>query len=297
MVLRDNRASMGDRNQFVQDKSYVTIRSPKYNKAWCSLGSGLGKRKIEMSTNAVQMQRAHYDRIAEQYQDHYGDFYSRQYRLKFINEPLFQGIDLEGKNVLEAMCGSGFTTEYLLSKGARVTGLDVSGEEMESFKKHWPECAGISASILDSGLAGNRFDCVAVIGGLHHLHPHLGEALQEIHRILKPGGYLCFAEPHEGSWPDLVRSYWYKHDRLFAHNEASIDLQGLKKDFAKHFSFKTEVYRGNIAYLLVLNSMVFRIPWALKRLYSPALLRIEALAESFQGRLLSCFVASQWQKR
>lgn len=250
-----------------------------------------------MSTNAVQLQRAHYDRIAEQYQDHYGDSYSRQYRLRFINEPLFHGIDLQDKNVLEAMCGSGFTTEYLLSKGARVTGLDISGEEMDSFKNLWPECAAISASILDSRLRDNYFDCVAVIGGLHHLHPHLAEALREIHRMLKPGGYLCFAEPHAQSLPDLVRSYWYKHDRLFGRNEASIDFQGLKKDFTRQFSFKTESYRGNIAYLLVLNSMIFRMPWFLKRACSPALLRIESLIEKFQGRRLSCFVAAQWQKR
>ena len=249
-----------------------------------------------MSSNAVQMQRAHYDRIAEQYQDHYGDFYSRQYRLKFINEPLFQGINLQDKDVLEAMCGGGFTTEYLLSKGARVTGLDISNEEMDAFKRRWPECHGTCASVLDSGLPSNRFDCIAVIGGLHHLHPNLGEALHEIHRTLKPGGYLCFAEPHKQSLPDIFRSFWYKHDRLFANNEASIDLPRLKKDFAKHFNFETELYRGNIAYLLVLNSMVFRIPWALKRLYSPALLQVEALAESFQGRFLSCFVACQWQK-
>ncbi len=186
-----------------------------------------------MSTDAVQMQRAHYDRIAEQYQEHYGDFYSLQYRLRFINKPLFAGIDLEGKDVLEAMCGSGHTTEYLLSRGARVTGLDVSSRELGAFQRHWPDCASVCASILESGLPDNHFDCVAVIGGLHHLHPHLGEAVDEIHRTLKPGGYLCFAEPHKQSLPDLVRSYWYKHDQLFAHNEASIDLERLKKDLVR----------------------------------------------------------------
>jgi SAM-dependent methyltransferase len=240
---------------------------------------------------------AHYDRIANQYQEHYGDFYSLKYRLRFINKPLFAGIDLEGKDVLEAMCGSGHTTEYLLSRGARITGLDVSSKEVHAFQRSWPDCSSVCASILESGLPDNHFDCVAVIGGLHHLHPHLGEAVHEIHRTLKPGGYLCFAEPHKQSLPDLVRSYWYKHDRLFAHNEASIDLEALKKAFSNHFNFRTDSYRGNIAYLLVLNSMVFRVPAVLKRLYSPALLDIESLIERIQGRLTSCFVVSQWQKK
>lgn len=250
-----------------------------------------------MSITAVQLQAAHYDRIAGQYQIHYGDFYSRQYRLRFINQPLFEGLDLQGKNVLEAMCGSGHTTKYLLSRGARVTGLDVSSEEICAFQQHWPDCGSVCASILDSGLPDNHFDCVAVIGGLHHLHPNLSGAIQEIHRTLKTGGHFCFAEPHNRSLPDLFRAYWYKHDHLFARNEASIDLPDLKKEFSKHFSFRSESYRGNIAYLLVLNSMVFRIPWTLKRLYSPALLKIESLFDGHQGQRLSCFVVSQWQKR
>src|SRR5262245_4497675 len=144
-----------------------------------------------MSTSAAQVQRAHYDEIAERYENHYGDFYSRQYRLRFINNPLFDGIDLRGKIVLEAMCGSGHTTEYLLSRGAQITGLDISAEEIASFHRYWPDCKGVCASILESGFPDDCFDCVAVVGGLHHLHPHVNGALHEIHRMLKPGGYLC----------------------------------------------------------------------------------------------------------
>lgn len=250
-----------------------------------------------MSITSAQLQEAHYDRIGGQYQIHYGDFYSQKYRMRFINQPLFEGLDLRGKNVLEAMCASGHTTEYLMSRGARVTGLDVSPAEMASFKRDWPQCAGVCASILESGLPADHFDCVAVVGGLHHLHPKLFDAVSEIHRVLKPGGYFCFAEPHNRSLPDLVRACWYKHDHLFAHNEASIDLPGLREEFSKQFSCRSESYRGNIAYLLVLNSMVFRIPWTLKRLYSPALLKIESLFDGHQGPRLSCFVVSQWQKR
>jgi SAM-dependent methyltransferase len=252
--------------------------------------------EFEMSTDAVQIQREHYDLIAERYENHYGDIYSRQYRRRFINEPLFAGIDLQGRKVLEAMCGSGHTTEYLLSKGARVTGLDISSEEMTSFKRNWPDANAVCASMLNSGLPDGYFDCVGVIGGLHHLHPNLNEAIHEIHRTLKRGGYLCFAEPHKQALADIVREYWYKHDSLFADNESSIDLRQLKHDFAGHFSFKSESYRGNVAYLLVLNSMVFRVPLSLKRIYSPPLMAFESVIERLQGRLMSCFVVSQWQK-
>jgi SAM-dependent methyltransferase len=210
---------------------------------------------------------------------------------------MFSGISLSGMDVLEAMCGSGQTTAYLLSKGCKVTGLDISTEEIKSFKRGWPGCRIKCASILDSGLASESFDCVAIVGGLHHLQPNLARAVDEIHRVLKPNGYFCFAEPHKGSVPDVIRAYWYKYDNFFATNEASIDLKTLKDEFHTKFRFNKEIYFGNIAYLLVLNSMIFRIPVGLKPLYTPTMLRIESMASKFQGKLSSCFAVCQWQKK
>jgi len=248
------------------------------------------------STSIEKLQQLHYDRINSQYEAHYGDACSQRYRQTFIHEPLFDGIELSGMDVLEAMCGNGQTTEFLLSRGARVTGLDISNAEIHSFRERWSNCDARCASIFDSGFASSSFDCVAAVGGLHHLQPNIGEAISEIQRVLKVGGYFCFAEPHQGSFPDLIRAFWYKHDNLFASNEASIDLQVLKKEFFHQFSVSKELYLGNVAYLLVLNSMIFRIPVRFKRFYTPTLMRIESLIDKFQGRRFSCFVVSQWRK-
>jgi SAM-dependent methyltransferase len=246
--------------------------------------------------NSELLQKRHYDKIAAQYESHYSDKCSQQYRVKFIYGPMLEGINLAGMSVLEGMCGSGQTTAYLLSKGARVTGLDISREEIASFRRNWPECHAIAVSIMDSGLEPDSFDCVVVVGGLHHLHPRLNEAVSEIHRILKPGGYFCFAEPHSRALPDLLRRRWYKHDALFAANEQAIDLDKLKDQFSARFKFKREMYLGNIGYLLVLNSMVFRIPLRLKPVYTPILMPLEFVINKIQGKLFSCFVVTQWQK-
>ena len=246
---------------------------------------------------AEQIQKEHYDNIAAAYEAHYDDRCSQEYRNRFIHHPMFEGISLSGMNVLEAMCGTGATTQYLLAQGARVTGLDISSETIRSFLNRWPSCQGICSSLLDSGLESESFDCVAVVGGLHHLHPDLEAAIHEIHRVLKPGGHFCFAEPHQDSIPDLIRQYWYKHDSLFAVNEAAIDLEALMSTFNSQFYFKREVYRGNIAYLFVLNSMVMRIPLRLKPFYTPAFIKLESLIGRLQGKRLSCFAVCQWQKR
>ena len=119
----------------------------------------------------------------------------------------------------------------------------------------------------------------------------------EIHRVLKPGGHFCFFEPHSGSLPDIIRRVWYRFDRLFEDNEASIDIDRLQKDFDDRFELKKANYLGNIAFLLVLNSLVFRIPVGSKKYFSPALMKVEALVSKLQTKLTSCFVVTQWQKR
>src|SRR4030095_6106911 len=98
--------------------------------------------------NSEQIQEKHYDRIAKDYEAHYNDACSQQYRIKFQYETVFAGIDLTGKTVLEAMSGSGHTTEYLLSKGAVVTGIDISPREIESFDQHSPDCEAIWSAML-----------------------------------------------------------------------------------------------------------------------------------------------------
>ena len=74
-------------------------------------------------------------------------------------------------------------------------------------------------------------------------------------------------------------------------------MKALREEFSASFAFKSETYSGNLAYLLVLNSMVFRIPLSLKSYYSPALMALEPIINKVQGKLLSCFVVAQWQKK
>lgn len=247
--------------------------------------------------DAEATQRAHYNDIGADYEAHYDDPSSRDYRARYIERPLLEGLDLNGKNVLEAMCVSGMTTNGLLARGARVTGLDISDECIASFRRRWPQCHAVCASITDTGLESNSFDAVVVVGGLHHLQPHVEPGVDEIHRILKPGGWFCFLEPHTGSLPDLFRQQWYKRDKRFAPNEAAIDLDALMARFADRFDFIKTQYCGNVGFLLVYNSMLFNVPLSIKPIYTPALLRLEGMINRIQGKRLACIVICQWRKR
>jgi SAM-dependent methyltransferase len=242
-------------------------------------------------------QRDHYDAIFSDYEKHYDDPSSHRYRNEFVYDPLFEGVDLNDARVLEAMCGSGQATRYVTERGARVVGLDISNQAIASYRNRWKDATAVCGSILESGFPSESFDCVVVIGGLHHLHPNVDAAVREIARVLRPGGHFCFVEPHAGSLPDLFRKVWYKHDRYFADNEASVDVSELASAHAIPFESVREMFFGGIAWLLVVNSLVFRIPHQLKPYYTPPLLAVERWTKPLQTRRMSCMAACHWIKR
>jgi len=243
------------------------------------------------------LQRRHYDRIIAAYESHYDDPCSARYRERFYHDPLLGGIDLRGRRVLEGMCGTGPTAGRLRAEGARVLGLDLSPEAMRRFAARWPGSAAVCASFTRPPFADASLDAVVVVGALHHLHPNLAAAVDEVHRVLVPGGFFGFIEPHDTAWLDRLRRIWYRHDRWFEANEESIDLEALKRANAHRFRMEPERYGGNVAYFTVLNSLILRVPLAWKRRYTPLALWLEARIGRFQGPATSSFVVSRWWKR
>ena len=207
------------------------------------------------------------------------------------------GVPLEGANILEAMCGSGQLAEYLVAHGAKVTGIDVAPAEIELFRNRVPGHTALVGSILDTGLPSEAFDAVMVVGALHHVQPYVEQAVDEIHRLLRPGGFFCFLEPHVGSLPNAIRRLWYRLDPLFEENEAAVDVDRLMDRNRHRFEFVTTSYTGGLAFLLVYNSLVFRVPTRLKQLYASMLLWLEGLLGRVQTKRTSCIVICQWLKR
>lgn len=252
---------------------------------------------MTLVSSSERMQQTHYERISADYDAHYNDKYSREYMLTFVFEQMFNGLDLQGSVLLEAMCGGGQTTNYVRERGANVTGLDISPQQAAHFLRRHPDSSVLCGSILDTSFADNTFDVISVVGGVHHMPPNVNECIAEIHRILKPGGSFCFMEPHTESFADRFRQFWYRYDPLFAKNEAAINMSELRNKFEDKFEFAKEVYAGNFGYLFVLNSMVFRVPHKLKDIYSPAIIALERFLNKVLHKRFSCFVVGQWKKK
>lgn len=240
-------------------------------------------------------QRKRYDEEAERHSEHYGDAHTQAYRTKFIREPLFR-FSLENQDVLDAMSASGIETGYLLERGASVVGLDISASNAEIYRKKWSrDC--LVESIHQTGLAGSSFDAVYICGGLHHVIPLLDEVLTEIHRILKPGGVFYFVEPNKDTWVDRIREIWYEKDSRFQDEEEAISYRDKLSVYLKlGFQEECVIYGGNIAYLVIGQSLALGIPKGLKRYLAPPLFVLERIMNVFPFAP-KLFFAAAWRKQ
>lgn len=109
--------------------------------------------------------------------------------------------NVDGFRVLDAGCGTGYLARKLASKGALVTGIDVSGKMIEIARKKIEEIGQNidfhvdSCSRLDT-LKNARFDLVVSNYVLMDV-PDLEGTMQAFHQVLKPNGnaVLIFSHP------------------------------------------------------------------------------------------------------
>lgn len=251
----------------------------------------------KLFSNSEKGQKEYYDKIAAKYDRYHTNPYAVKYRYTCYGR-MFQGIDFKGLKVLDAMCGGGDVTEYLLQKGASVTGLDISESFCKIYKARFKDCNIVCSSILRTEFPSSSFDAAVITGGLHHLHPHVNQGINEIARILKPSAYFCFFEPNAGSIVDVFRKIWYRMDkRYFQENEEAIDIDDIMKKHKYHFEVTKTKYGGNLAYLFVSQAMIFRIPPGLIKYYAPFLLWLEKVIDRFQLSLFSWWVFCLMRKK
>jgi SAM-dependent methyltransferase len=97
---------------------------------------------------------------------------------RLLNTPALLSVmpTLKGLRVLDAGCGTGWFTEYFVTQGAVVTGLDISAEMVERTRARVPEATVIQANLAEP--------------------LRLEEASFDLVRILKPGGLFIFSSHH-----------------------------------------------------------------------------------------------------
>ena len=116
------------------------------------------------------------------------------------------------KEVLEIGCGAGTDTVQFARAGARVTAIDLTGAGVALTRQRLA-LENLSGDVREGDaealpLVANRFDLVYSWGVLHHT-PNTARAIEEIHRVLKPGG--CCVAMLYGRRSLTAWRLWTKH--------------------------------------------------------------------------------------
>ena len=119
----------------------------------------------------------------------------------------------DGWTMLDVGCGGGFTIRRLLnrSKGAQVYGIDISEESVTKARK-------VNAEVLDKQVyitqgsaeqlpySDELFDLVTAVETVY-FWPNLPDCLQEVRRVLKPGGKFAImveVVDSDSKWTNIV---------------------------------------------------------------------------------------------
>lgn len=114
---------------------------------------------------------------------------------------------------IELGCGEGLSTARLaamLPKGVILEASEYVKHQIPYAKKNNPGLKVTQESVYELKHADNSFDVIFLLEVLEHLD-FPSKALQEIKRVLKPGGYLIIGVPREPIWRGLNMArgkYW-----------------------------------------------------------------------------------------
>ncbi len=132
-----------------------------------------------------------------------------RYRYHYHLPPLFDTIAAAhgGERLLEVGCGMGDDTSELARRGLDVTAVDLT-EEAASCTLSRLKLLALSGSTLAANaerlpFADDRFDAAYSFGVLHHT-PDTKRAIEEVRRVLKPGGEAFVMLYHRRSLNFLV---------------------------------------------------------------------------------------------
>lgn len=149
-----------------------------------------------------------------------------RYELQDYMHSVFEFDKWAGKKVLEIGCGSGIDAVEFARNGAIVTAIDITDNAVALTGELAKE-AGVSIAVVKQDKKNlpykdNVFDCVYSYGVLHHI-PDVDSVLEDMHRLLKPGGVIMAMLYHKDSilWAYSILKRAWDRDLFASAKEAT----------------------------------------------------------------------------
>jgi len=117
-----------------------------------------------------------------------------------------------GDDVLDAACGTGDLAMACAEAGGRVTGLDFSNRMLDRARRKAPALEWVQGDLLALPFSDESFDAATVGFGVRNV-ADLEQSLEELHRVLRPGGRAGILEITRPDGPlRIFYSLWF--DRI-----------------------------------------------------------------------------------
>ena len=121
-------------------------------------------------------------------------------------------VPLDGARLVELGCGNARLARALLDRypGTEITGLEVDAvQHAKNLAAPQPRLHFVKAGAEAIPLADASFDGALMLKSLHHVPlPLMEAALQDVARVLRPGGWLYVSEPvYAGPLNELIRLF------------------------------------------------------------------------------------------
>ena len=165
-------------------------------------------------------------------------------------------------NVLEAMCG--FADGYDILKAHLKTDFNYSGFDFSETMVRYASERNPSLRVFVCDVLNYReegiYDIILLIGGLHHVYTFAEQAVSNLSKALKPGGFFINFEPTNNNLLlKCIRNFTYKRNKIFdTSTEKAFTTQELHTIAQKnHLKVIDELYPGLLAYVLWYNPDAF----------------------------------------